>query len=96
MSRDANFFDLGGHSLLAVQVHRRLRELLPERGRDSDIRFVESHTYRPGIPAPVGLSYRMPSQGLQFFAEIAPILDATPDTSLGWGGGIGIRFYLGR
>jgi len=25
------FFDLGGHSLLAVQVHRRLRELLPER-----------------------------------------------------------------
>ncbi len=31
VSRDANFFDLGGHSLLAVQVHRRLRELLPER-----------------------------------------------------------------
>jgi hypothetical protein len=32
VSRDANFFDLGGHSLLAVQVHRRLRELYPERG----------------------------------------------------------------
>jgi hypothetical protein len=31
VSREANFFDLGGHSLLAVQVHRRLRELLPER-----------------------------------------------------------------
>ena len=31
VSRDANFFDLGGHSLLAVQVHRRLRELMPER-----------------------------------------------------------------
>jgi natural product biosynthesis luciferase-like monooxygenase protein len=31
VGRDANFFDLGGHSLLAVQVHRRLRELLPER-----------------------------------------------------------------
>jgi len=31
VSRDANFFDLGGHSLMAVQVHRRLRELLPER-----------------------------------------------------------------
>jgi len=31
VSRDANFFDLGGHSLLAVQVHRRLKELFPER-----------------------------------------------------------------
>jgi hypothetical protein len=31
VGRDANFFDLGGHSLLAVQVHRRLREVFPER-----------------------------------------------------------------
>ncbi|MFL5506762.1 MAG: AMP-binding enzyme, partial [Gemmatimonadales bacterium] len=31
VSREANFFDLGGHSLLAVQVHRRLKELFPER-----------------------------------------------------------------
>ena len=32
---DDNFFDLGGHSLLVVQVHRRLREVLPAPRRRS-------------------------------------------------------------
>jgi hypothetical protein len=65
-------------------------------GRDNDIKFVEHHENRPGIPAPVGISYPLREQRLEFFGEIAPILDAAPTTSLGWGGGVGIRFYLGR
>jgi hypothetical protein len=65
-------------------------------GRDRDIKFVESHTYRPGIPAPVGMSYPMPRQRVQFFGEIAPIFDATFANPLGWGGGFGIRINLGR
>ena len=65
-------------------------------GRDSEIKFVEHHENRPGIPAPVGISYPLREQRLEFFGEIAPILDAAPTTSLGWGGGVGIRFYLGR
>ena len=65
-------------------------------GRDSEIKFVEHHENRPGIPAPVGFSYPMRPKRMEFFAEVAPILDATPTTSLGWGGGLGIRFFIGR
>jgi hypothetical protein len=65
-------------------------------GRDSQIRFVEHHPNQPGIAAPVGISYPIQPRRLELFGEVAPILDPTPTTSLGWGGGIGIRFYLGR
>jgi hypothetical protein len=65
-------------------------------GRDKDVKFVESHVNRPGIPAPVGMSYPIRPHRLEFFGEFAPILDATPDNSLGWGGGLGIRFYIGH
>jgi hypothetical protein len=65
-------------------------------GRDSEIKFVESHTYRPGLPTPVGLSYPVSKHRVQFFGEIAPIFDATPANALGWGGGFGIRFYIGH
>jgi hypothetical protein len=65
-------------------------------GRDKDIKFVEHHENRPGIPAPLGMSYPMRPHRVEFFAEIAPILDSATSTSLGWGGGVGIRFYLGR
>ena len=65
-------------------------------GRDKDIKFVESHENRPGIPAPLGMAYPMPQRRLRFFVEVAPILDPSPMTALGWGGGIGISIYLGR
>ena len=65
-------------------------------GRDKEVKFVEAHDNRPGIPLPVGISYPIRPHRLEFFGEIAPILDAAPDNSLGWGGGFGIRFYLGR
>jgi hypothetical protein len=63
---------------------------------DSEVKFVEHHNYQPGIPAPVGVAYRKGQQRFSFFAELAPILDPAPTTSLGWGGGVGIRFYFGR
>ena len=78
--------------LLRASSHRGLFSF----GRDSDIKFVESHTYRPGIPAPIGMSYPIPRHRVQFFGEIAPILDATFANSVGWGGGFGIRIYLGH
>jgi hypothetical protein len=65
-------------------------------GRDKEVKFVESHDNRPGVPVPVGISYPLREQRLEFFGEIAPILDFAPVSSLGWGGGVGIRFYLGR
>ena len=65
-------------------------------GRDSEVKFVEHHDYHPGLPVPVGISYRRHQQPLAFFAELAPIFHPAPTTSLGWGGGIGIRFNFGR
>jgi hypothetical protein len=41
------------------------------------------------------MSYRNGQQRL-VFGELAPILDPALTTSMGWGGGIGIRIYLGR
>ena len=65
-------------------------------GVDSEVKFVEHHNYQPGIPVPVGLSYPLPQKRWTFFTEFAPILDTAPITALGWGGGVGIRFYFGR
>jgi hypothetical protein len=48
------------------------------------------------LPVPVGISYRRQQQPLAFFAELAPIFHPAPTTSLGWGGGIGMRFNFGR
>jgi hypothetical protein len=65
-------------------------------GVDSEVKFVEHHDYQPGIPVPVGMSYPMRQKRWTFFTEFAPILDTAPITALGWGGGVGIRFYFGR
>jgi hypothetical protein len=65
-------------------------------GVDHEVKFVEQHDYQPGIPVPVGMSYSMPQKRWTFFTEFAPILDPGSVTSMGWGGGIGIRFYFGR
>jgi hypothetical protein len=65
-------------------------------GVDSEITFVERHELQPGIAAPVGMSYRRGQQRLAFFAELAPIFEMAPTTSIGWGGGVGIRFYFDR
>jgi hypothetical protein len=65
-------------------------------GVDSEVKFVEPHNFQPGIPVPVGMSYPMRQKRWTLFTELAPIFDADPSKSLGWGGGIGIRFYFGR
>lgn len=65
-------------------------------GVNSEVKFVEHHDYQPGFPVPLGISYRRGHQRLAFFGELAPILDPASSSSLGWGGGVGIRFYFGR
>jgi hypothetical protein len=65
-------------------------------GVDREVKFVEHHDYQPGIPVPIGISYRGGQQRLAFFGELTPILDPAFATPLGWGGGIGIRLYFGR
>ncbi len=58
------------------------------------VKFVEHGDNRAGIRVPLGASYLLPSQHLEFFAEVAPILDLAPSTTLEWNGGVGIRFYF--
>jgi hypothetical protein len=65
-------------------------------GVDHEVKFVEHHDYQPGIPVPIGISYRGGQQRLAIFGELTPILDSAFASPLGWGGGIGIRFYFGR
>jgi hypothetical protein len=65
-------------------------------GVDREVKFVEHHDYQPGIPVQMGISYRKGQQRVAVFGELTPILDPGSVTSPGWGGGIGIRIYLGR
>lgn len=45
-----------------------------------------------GIRFPVGIHYFMKSPSLDFFAEIVPLIDFTPDTDFELDGGIGIHY----
>ena len=58
------------------------------------VKFPEHGDNMAGIRVPVGISYLMHDQRLEFYAEVAPILDVAPTTTLNWNGGIGIRYYF--
>ncbi len=58
--------------------------------------FEEYGDPRTGVRAPVGVSLPWRRHRLEFFAEVAPILDVVPTTQWGWTGAVGIRFFLGR
>jgi hypothetical protein len=49
---------------------------------------------RFGVRVPVGISYMFADAPLDFFAEIAPIVDIAPDVSLRLNGAIGLRYYI--
>jgi len=58
--------------------------------------FEEYGDTRAGVRAPVGVSIPWPRHGLEFFAEVAPIIELAPTTGWGLVGAVGIRFLLGR
>jgi hypothetical protein len=47
-----------------------------------------------GVRIPLGISYWMRSAPIEFFLELAPILDLAPATELRANGGIGARFFF--
>ncbi len=49
---------------------------------------------RLGVRIPLGLNYIVPNSRIDIFAEIAPILDLTPNTDFNGNGGVGIRYYF--
>ena len=64
----------------------KFREDEGRRDHDNDTVF--------GIRAPVGISYLFQGKPFEAFAEIAPILDLTPDVELNVSVAVGMRFYI--
>ena len=99
-----SFLDPDGIQVQREILFRKLDLLLRAKTRsspvyfgvDPEVQFVKHQENQPGIPAPVGVTYRRGQQRFAFFAELAPVLQVAPTTSLDWGGGLGIRIYLGR
>jgi hypothetical protein len=58
------------------------------------VKFVEHGDNRAGIRGPVGVSYLLHRSRLEVFAEVAPVLDVSPTTTLEWNGGVGLRYYF--
>jgi hypothetical protein len=56
---------------------------------------LEEDSNRAGVRIPLGVTYLFSQSHLDFFLEIAPILDLAPDTELRGNGGFGIRYYFG-
>jgi hypothetical protein len=47
-----------------------------------------------GIRIPLGITYLFSDVPMDLFAEIAPVLDVTPDLNLDLSGAIGLRYYF--
>ncbi len=63
-------------------------------GLGGRVKFVQHGDNRAGIRGPVGVSYLVPDSRFEIFAEVAPVLDVAPTTTLEWNGGIGFRYYF--
>lgn len=47
-----------------------------------------------GVRVPIGITYLFADSPLDFFAEVAPVLDFAPDVALDLNGAIGLRYYF--
>lgn len=47
-----------------------------------------------GVRIPVGIDYLFADAPIDVFLEIVPILDLSPETDFGVGGGLGIRYWF--
>ena len=56
--------------------------------------FRENEKDLFGIRFPVGMAYELEQAPIDFFGQLVPILDLTPDTDVDFEGAIGARFYF--
>ena len=47
-----------------------------------------------GIRIPIGIDYMFADAPIDVFLELVPILDLSPETDFGVGGGLGIRYWF--
>lgn len=57
-------------------------------------RAIFSNDTFVGARIPLGLTYLAPEAPLEFFLEVAPVLNLIPDTDGDADGGIGVRYYF--
>jgi hypothetical protein len=82
---NARHFNLGSLSPLTLYYGIGGRFVNIRNGDDRD-------KLRAGVRAPIGLDYIISNPNLEFFAELAPILDLTPRTDVYFDVGIGVRY----
>ena len=47
-----------------------------------------------GVRVPIGINYLFADAPIDVFLELVPILDLSPETDFGVGGGLGIRYWF--
>lgn len=57
-------------------------------------RIKEDHDTHIGVRVPVGITYMFADTPMDFFAEVAPVLDVTPKVDLSVTGAVGLRYYF--
>lgn len=57
-------------------------------------RVILADDPRFGIRIPIGIDYLFADAPIDVFLELVPILDLSPETDFGVGGGIGIRYWF--
>ena len=58
------------------------------------LRVLAGDHSEAGVRIPLGLSYLLDKAPVEFFAEIAPVVEFAPDTAGDVEGGVGIRYYF--
>jgi len=80
------------HNFSLIEVEKgRLPLYIGVGGR---IRFADHGDDRIGVRVPVGLEYIFPSNQVDLFLEIVPILDLAPDTDLDFNAALGVRYFF--
>lgn len=58
------------------------------------VRILGDDKAKLGVRAPLGISYIFEDAPLDAFLEIVPVLNLTPETTFGFNGAIGMRYYF--
>ncbi|MGZ3789643.1 MAG: hypothetical protein ACXVLQ_14030 [Bacteriovorax sp.] len=82
---NAHGFNVGAPNLLELYFGIGGRFAIIDKGEhDGDVAI--------GPRAPIGVSYKTTNPNLEFFGEVALVLDIIPETNADFEGGLGMRF----
>lgn len=82
---NAHSFSINAPQPLELYFGMGVRIAVVDKGRHEDDLAI-------GPRAPIGVSYTISNPNLQFFGELALVLNIIPDTDVDLDGGIGVRY----